>query len=177
MQATATTEQQPAGTVAARRPEKAVTVLQGGAAADPQPERVMRLDFTDFQGRLIAMGEPSREDARALAAGMDLLAALESCSDEFGHAAPDAGPEATLAKRVASLTDEAFEVAAGVLEDHEAEGFAHGGIEYEGQLTARRALQRAMSDAAFDNLLGPSIRGALLGLGSRPDPSVGSEFV
>lgn len=133
--------------------------------------RVMRVRFDEFVKSLVSLGDPDEEDLRTFLAGADLVLALAHESDDFGRAAPGAGPDASFAERLLALTDEAFDVAAELLNDEADDGVPGR------NLTGRTAARRAVSDLAFDEDIYPAVTGALLRCSPRAEAAVAGEFV
>lgn len=147
------------------------TVLDVAGPDKADASRVMRVRFDEFVKSLVSLGDPDEEDLRAFLAGADLVLALAHESDDFGRAAPGAGPEADFAERVLALTDEAFDIAAELLNDE-------GCDNADGQdLTGRDAIRHAVSDLAFDEDIYPAVTGALLECSPRVEAAVAGEFV
>lgn len=142
--------------------------------ADPRraiASRVMRVRFDEFVKSLVVLGDPDEEVLRAFLAGADLVLALEHESDDFGGAAPGAGPEASFAERLLALTDDAFAVAAELLNDEGYDGAAGT------NLTGRDAARRAVFDLALDEDIYRAVTGALLRCTPRDEAAVAGEFV
>lgn len=147
------------------------TVLDVAGPDKADIARVMRVRFDEFVKSLVSLGDPDEEDLRAFLAGADLVLALAHESDDFGRAAPRAGSEADFAERLMALTDEAFDVAAELLNDE-----IHDDAP-ERNLTGRAAARRAVSDLAFDEDIYPAVTGALLECSPRVEAAVAGEFV
>lgn len=149
----------------------AVYVTRVYVLSDPKhPRRAMTVDFDAFVERLVSQGEPEQERLDSLMAGVDLIRALESESDDFGAAAPGADERANFAGRVRALTDEALEAAGALIE--EAGEYAGGRPPAPGSVLARAACE-----LAFDHNLHPALVESLTGIPQECDPSAGGEFV
>lgn len=135
-----------------------------------RPSRTLTVDFDAFVARIVSLGEPERGRLDALMAGLDLIRAMDSETDDFGRAAPGTDDRIGFAERLAALTDEAFEAASLLL------GEADRRDEHQPP-TPETVLARAVIDLAFDADLYPALVRTIAGASPECDPGVGEEFL
>lgn len=132
--------------------------------------RALTLDFRAAVDALKAIPDPDPEAEAHYEPGLDLLGALVAESEDFGTAAPGAGPHEPLAEQVLALTDEAFEQAHTVLE-----ALAEGGLPPGGAGGASTA-QLYMLMARLRTISITDERRRMLRLPPVPEPAIGGEF-